>query len=210
MSLTLITPPTQYPVSLVEVKSHCNILHTDTDALLDMFLAAATDLFDGPSGLLGRCLCQQSWEYRVDDFPRYAHAEHAIRSWTRMYSEIPMRLPIPPLVSVDSIKYVDLDGNVLTWASSNYDIKVGGEYESSIFPLYGTWWPIPRYISDAVRVQFTAGYPQGRIPSWAKLAINQTVSHWYEHRDVITMDGNPMEVPMTVKALIATRKLRGG
>ncbi len=73
-------------------------------------------------------------------------------------------LPRPPLISVDSIEYVDGDGTTQELAGSPelfaYRAASGPEApKSEIYPPVGEVWPSTRVQRDAVVVTFTAGYP---------------------------------------------------
>ena len=69
MSLILITAPGRYPVTLEETKAHLRVETDDDDAYLDSLIEMATACLDGASGLLGRCLVQQTWELQLPYWP---------------------------------------------------------------------------------------------------------------------------------------------
>ena len=82
-SLRLVTPPASPPVSLAEAKAFLRVDHDAEDDLIAGIIAAATNLLDGRTGILGRCLEAQTWELAIDRFPS---AE--------------VQLPLGPVVSV--------------------------------------------------------------------------------------------------------------
>lgn len=71
----------------------------------------------------------------------------------------------PPLIDVDNIVYVDLNGVEQTiaggspaafWMSAPLGPRAP---KGRLRPLYGTCWPSTRCQPDAVRVTYSAGYP---------------------------------------------------
>ncbi|MBE3637469.1 head-tail connector protein [Mangrovicoccus algicola] len=59
----LVTPPVLRPVSVAEARIHCRLDPNDAseDVLIDGYLLAAIGHLDGWSGLLGRCIMEQTW-----------------------------------------------------------------------------------------------------------------------------------------------------
>ena len=93
MGLTLVTAPPANPLSLEEAKAHLRVDHTDEDDLIEIYIKAATDYIDGRSGFLGRCIVRQTWRLVIDGF-----------------HDNEIKIPLPPLRSVNSVKYDDADG----------------------------------------------------------------------------------------------------
>jgi uncharacterized phiE125 gp8 family phage protein len=127
MSLYLIEGPSQPVVSLADMKAHLRVEidDTDDDDLIEAMTAAATAHIEGGDGKLGRALVAQTLELRINGFA---------------CSEI--ELPLPPLLSVESVKYYDDDNALQTLATSYYDvIGVGGRKPARIVLKYGQSWP---------------------------------------------------------------------
>lgn len=165
MDLTLVSAPAEVPVSLAEAKSHLRVLTADEDALITSLVLAATAHLDGRSGILGRALVTQTWELRLDGFPDC------------------LELPLPPLQSVTSIKYLDDTGTETTLDPSAYVVE-SGHYFGRIRPAYGLTWPVPRDESGAVRVRFVAGYGgAAAVPAPVRHAILLLVGHWWINRE---------------------------
>jgi len=160
--LTLVTPPTGLVVQPEEVRAHLGLPDSVDDDVLNDEIIAATEFFDGKDGLLGRALLPQTWDYVT---PRYV--------WP--YVE----LPLPPLISVTSISYVDEAYAVQTMDPSLYSVKGVGTRGAV---QLNTRLPVERYpYNDDVTIRFTAGYPDssGRttVPGPIKTAIIMKLSH---------------------------------
>ena len=67
----------------------------------------------------------------------------------------------------------------------------------------GNFWPPVLYVPNAVQIHFSAGYSTdgSKVPYRAKMAILQTVAHWYENRETVVL-GTFNELPNHAKALL--------
>ncbi len=164
-SLRPTVPAAAYPVTVAEVKAH---LHQDIaldDALLQGYIAAATDWAENETG---RALIFQTWAMKMPAFPS--------GDYRAIY------LPKPPLSSVTSITYVDDAGVVQTLAGANY-VAVADPWEPLIYAAVGTTWPGARTQPDAVTVTYVAGYSADAtsVPEAIKLAIKMMVQGYYDN-----------------------------
>ena len=172
MSLTLVTRPTAYPVTLAEVKSRPRIEHDDDDADLVSFIAAATDYVENYTG---RDLMQRTWAYSFDKIPAGDIA-----------------LPKFPVLSVSSLVYTDVDTspNLNTLATSFYGLDSGG-HTAILYLKYDQSWPSYTAVHNGITVTFISGYeglgsPQdlrGNIPDTIKTAIMFIAGDLYERRE---------------------------
>jgi len=184
MGLTLVTPPGAMPVTLAEAKQHCRVDHTDDDAMITLYIAAATSLLDGEDGILGRCLMPQTWDLHYDAFPCQGGA---------------IKIPLPPLIDVNWVKYFDANGD-------EQSLIEGTDYAIDLHQLYG--WVIPAGdwpaaasdIINAVYIQFYAGYPAG-VPAAIKGAILECVADMYRIR-APTVVGETVAETTVMKRLI--------
>lgn len=182
--------PTELPVPLEELKSHLRIDDTNSDADLAGYLRVAIDMLDGSEGLLNRALCTQTWEYKIDDFPRC--------DW--------FDLPLPPLQSVSSVAYLDGNGDSQTFASSSYRVLNAADprYKGRIELGYGEAWPATRGIQQAVTITFIAGYgARNAVPEEIRQTIKLLAGHFYENRDTVAIGNlSVAEIPWALRALI--------
>lgn len=162
--LTLIAAPDTSPVSLEDQKDHMNVSFDDQDDMIEAFVTAGTQKLDGAAGILGRCLITQTWRLTLDRFP----------------SKIV--LPLLPVQSVSSVKYVDVNGDDQT--HSDWTLFGVGSDETYLLPLFGTSWPLPRAIPESVMIEFVAGYGDNPedVPEPLREAIRLWAAHLYDNR----------------------------
>jgi len=110
-------------------------------------------------------------------------------------------LPRPPLSSVTSITYVDVNGDSQTLDSSAYQV-VTYEEPARIVTAYGESWPSTRSVPEAVTVTYVAGYGDASaVPDTIKNALKLLVSHWFERREVVAA-ANLKPVPLNVERML--------
>lgn len=186
----LVTPPSEVPVSVAEIKEQSLVDHDDQDGKIDLLIAAAVSHLDGWTGTLGRALCEQTWRQDYDDFASC------------------LRLPLGPVVSVEAVTYIDTDGIEQTVDEADYTLRTDslGSYVE-----FGCEYSFPSLNSAnaAVSVEFVAGYPvtdgAWTGPAAIKHAIMLLVAHWFENREaVLTGQGAAATtLPLGVDALLA-------
>src|SRR5690606_26519144 len=89
-----------------------------------------------------------------------------------------INVPLPPLQTVDSIAYIDPDGQTQTLDPQTYDVDaVGGR----VAPAYGEAFPATRAVQNAVTVRFTAGYTS--VPEPIRAAMLLIIGDLYANRE---------------------------
>jgi len=168
--LTLVTAPTEEPVTVLEAKKQVELplSQTNHDEHLLRLITAARRYTEQQTN---RQICTAVWDLYMDRFP---------------CAYEPIHVPLPPLQSV-VITYVDTAGTTQTWSSSDYVVSTSRE-PAIIRPAYGDVYPTPRSQPDAVKVRLTAGYGAATAcPEELKAAMLLLLAHWFEHRmEVIT------------------------
>jgi uncharacterized phiE125 gp8 family phage protein len=118
---------------------------------------------------IGRALITQTIEKTFDSWPYNPRTGRNV-------------ILLPPLQSVVSITYVDLDGETQTLAADQYLVDSTGA-PSRITPAYGVAWPSIRDQNNAVTVRFVAGYGDtaadvpGCIKTWMLMRIKTLVDN---------------------------------
>src|SRR5262245_58465763 len=172
MALTLVTAPAVTPLTLAEVKKHLRVSSSDQDDLITIYLKAATDYLDGEHGFLGRALVTQTWRLTIDEFPT---------------AEI--KLPLPPLQSVTSIKYDDTAGVEQTVSSADYYVDTASE-PGWVVPLANVSWPSTLDAINAVRITYVAGYTTGGgdVPFNIKAGLMCMIAELFERREEMSTE----------------------
>lgn len=177
MWLAPVTPPAEMPVTLAEAKDHLRVLTGAEDGLITGLVAAATQHLEGRSGILGRALVTQTWDMRLDCFPRRVGGR--------------IELPMPPLQSVTWIKYIDGNGDEVELPTSEYVVDAQ-HMIGRVRPAYGLQWPTALDDEGAVRIRFVAGYGgAAAVPVPIKQAILLLVGHWWINREAVGQAGGP-------------------
>jgi len=136
MSLTLTTKPQREPLSLDEVKEHLRIAGNDSDSELIGLIQEARVYVEN---ITGRALITQTWQWKMDDLPTS------------------LKIPRPPLQSVSSVSYQDVDNATQTLASSNYTVDTNSEPGRLVQSFSGSY-PSTYTDLDAVTITFISGY----------------------------------------------------
>ena len=184
MSLSLVTGPTEEPVTLDDQKVHMRLDTDDDDAYVQSCITAARQWVEGQTH---RAIMAQTWDYNIDYGWPHRVGLHRID-----YPINPVKAQASP--TVDSITYVDSDGASQTLAADQYTIvaRTNGSY---IVPAYNVSWPEVRSVPNAITVRFVAGYVT--TPDEFKRAILILSSIYYEKRET------GVDAPMAVEALIS-------
>ena len=191
MYSTLISGPEAPAVSLADLKQHVEAREfTDDDALLTVYGAAATGLFDAAGqGYLGRALITQRWQLTLPMFPACGC----------------IVLPVPVVQQVHTVTYYDGDNAEQSLATEAYSLIINGEF-AEMRLVDGTSWPATYKRPDAVAVQYDAGYGDAAsdIPEALRVAISITAAGFYEDR------ASADEIPKGVRQLVANYRLSRG
>lgn len=182
MALVEVTPPAAPAVLLEDVKLYLRLDHDAEDLLLESLVEAATEYAETA---LGQQLVNATWRYELDCFPET------------------IRLPLPPLSSVTSIIYDDVDGTAQTLAAAMYTVDADSR-PARIVPAYGEVWPVTYDHLAAVRILFIAGYGVSAafVPDNIQTAIKMLAAHWYQHREPTISGTIIAQVPLAVEALL--------
>jgi len=160
---TIVTPATNLPVTLTELKLAMGITSTAKDNDLYICLYAAIDYVEREAwtSLINRTM-KQVYDY---SFPNIIY------------------LAQPPCTSVSSITYYDTEGVLTTLDSTTYIVdtvtqpaRVYPSFDEEIFPTTAN-------IPGAVIVQYIAGYGPSSltVPPIAKRIIISIAADMFEH-----------------------------
>jgi len=168
MGIRVITPPAVEPVTLDEAKLHAKVDLSDDDALFTILISSARAHGEG---ITRRAFVEQTVELTLDHFPGGyvvntsngvypGYPQILVNPQRRVYSRQAIELPRPPLQSVTSVKYTDINGVVQTLDPSLYSvINTSDTNPPTIVPIFGTVWPVAQNIPNAVVIQYVVGWP---------------------------------------------------
>ena len=184
--LTLVTEPTEEPVSVAEAKIHLRITNSAEDTSIGSLITASRQVAENATR---RVFVTQTWEGRLDRFPRYDKG---------------FEVPKPPLRSVSKIEYVDDDGVTQTLPSSDYQVDVHS-LQGRVAPAFDKSWPTTRDDTlNAVIVTFEAGYgAAAAVPQAIKQAMLLHIGTLYEHREDTVIGLNAVPLPLAASRLLS-------
>ena len=190
MAVTVTTPPADYPISLDEIKSHVRVSGSFDDTELTIYRNAAVELVQQQQK---RQLITATLALTLDRWPNGD-----------------ILLPRPPLISITSVKYIDVDGTTQTWAASEYEVDTAS--------LIGRIHRLPSYeypqIQDdrvnAVTIVYQAGYGTAStdVPDSTRHAIALIAAEGYEFHEPIVAGVTVTKVPDTLQSLINANALK--
>jgi hypothetical protein len=220
--VNVVTPPATEPVTLAEAKLHLRVDFSEDDALISGLITAARrlcevtakitciattfdvieDAFPANSGFVGRLLRGNpaSFQGGMYSSPPYAFMPQNVGTIT---------LPRAPLLSVVSIRYLDVSGALQTLSPSVYSAVAGSP--GRVAPAFGQVWPVTLPQIGAVTYRLTAGYgPDATTtPENVKAAIKLTLGSWYWNREAVSQDGSFATLPMGVEHLLGIETYGG-
>lgn len=182
MGLKRTVEPSDMPVSLIEAKAQCGVLHDDEDALLEGLIAAATSMVED---YLGRSLTTQTWRLTLDGF-----ADRII-------------LPRGPVRSVSAFTYLDTADAQQTVPAPTYLFFDGGDPQMVVRRRSASW-PQSGDRPDAVSITYIAGYET--VPAAIKHAILMLVANWFANRETLLTGSIVAEMPLSTMALLENHR----
>lgn len=184
-SITAATPATE-PVTLAELRKQARLIvdsggTTDEDDELQQFGKAARTWAEE---FTGRPFVRRTYTIKTSALSRE------------------MLLPVYNVLSVDSVTYIDTDGNQQTIDASNYGVFLrNGESRLYFVRSFG----LPSLDTDtpnAVTITLTAGFADDAIPEDIRAAILIYAATLFEHRESVVIGTIATPVPMSAEMLL--------
>jgi uncharacterized phiE125 gp8 family phage protein len=190
MALRLVTAPAAEPLDLeFDAKPHLRVDFDDDDAYIGGLITAVREHIEKTE--ISSALITQTWELVLDNWPG-----------------VELRLPKPPLQSVTSIQYYDIDDNPAVTVDSSTYLVDADSWPGRICLRDGQSWPSVtlREIGGVV-IRFVAGYGDADdVPAPIRQAMQLILSDWYENREnTLIMPGVGVLPPLP----FAARQLLG-
>lgn len=179
--------PTLQLVDLPTLKMHGRIDSDEEDLLLLEYIDAASDYAESYQE---RCWRLSTFQAVYDCFPCET-----------------FYLPLPPLVAVTSITYLDTSGVSQTLATSVYTVDAISE-PGRVSLAYGQQWPTTLSQQGAVTITYTAGKSAvADVPARTRHAIRVLASHWFKVREPIVAGETVATVPYSVEEMLEQDRL---
>ena len=166
LNFTVATGPAREPLSIEDAKEHLRIDQHDEDVwLLDAIKATR----NRAEGMMGRALIAQTLEVALSGWPA-----------TRV-----IELPRPPLVSVTSVKYFDVDDAEFTLAASNYIVDTRTTPGRLVLKSTASWPGTALRDVNGVIIRYVAGYgaEAADVPAEIRAAMKLWLGDMYEVRE---------------------------
>lgn len=186
-NLAIEVPPALEPVTVADMKTHSRIDIDADDSYIGGLIIAARRYAET---VTGRQFITATWTLYLDAFPDL--------------SPYDVRIPLPPLQKINTIKYLDLAGAQKTLDAGDYLEDIYRQ-PGLVTPAYGCYWPTTRDQRNAIEIEFEAGYGDAAsdVPEDLRHAIKFMVAHWYEQREPVMQTTMMSKVPLTVDSLLS-------
>jgi uncharacterized phiE125 gp8 family phage protein len=166
-TIRVVSPPAIEPLTISEAKAQLHIGESDNtyNAELAATVAAAREEWERDTS---QALISRTLEHRLPRFLDY------------------VELTVRPVVSIESVKYIDRDGDEQTVDANDYYLDGERVVFRSRFVR-----PSLEDRSEAVRIQYVAGYGESAssVPQFDKMAIKLSMANRFEDRDMISAGG---------------------
>jgi uncharacterized phiE125 gp8 family phage protein len=184
MPLERTLAPVLTSVDLAEIKDHLRVTDSDLDNYLESLVTAAEGFVEA---WLNKSLLPQTWTYTFDVWPQ------GDRVW----------LPMPPFVSITSVKYIDTLGAQQTISAADYTTV--GTDPAILMPAYNKNWPGHRDQVGAIEVVYKAGMECEDIPEPIKLAVKIVVADMYNQPETTYFNTNVFRTNFLERILASHR-----
>lgn len=171
MTLIIKTEPVNPLFTQDQIKSHLCLTDdfTDTDATVSDYGDAVTSYLDGGDGVLGRGLITQTWTLIRNTFANN------------------MSIPLPPLQTVDEIRFLDTAGVQQILDPTIYRVVYAGarNRRALVTLAENQSYPAIDHVLGAIEIDFTCGYGDSwnDIPANTRQLALMLLASLFERRD---------------------------
>lgn len=187
-TVTIVTPPASYPITLAEAKAWLKVDVNDDDALITDLIVCATEAAEME---MRRALITQTRRLSLDTPFSSLDSELGDGVYDLPVSALngvlcsDIELPYAPLQSVTSVTTYDIGNTGTVFPSSNYIVDTSA---SRISLNATSYWPTGLRRYKSCEVVYVCGYgAAANVPSPIKFGIRQHVMQMYDGRMVCEM-----------------------
>lgn len=187
MALRLYSTGHQQPIDIHKVRAQLRIIGDHHDSEIISMVDQARDYIERRTRQI---LTRTQYRYASDCFmPEF-------------------EIPLSPVASVQSITYLDINGNEQLLDPLRYQVDLDST-PPRIKPSHGQNWPTIQPNYYAVKILFTAGFddesddPANHTPQSIQRAILLLVSHWFENREAVVVGSINSKLSLAVDELLA-------
>lgn len=189
---TLVTPPTDEPVSVETFKRHAGITDASLDVdLLPLRIRAAREFVENYTG---RALWTQTWRDTFDDLPcGYAPL---------LLGKAPLITVSPATSPIVSITQYSTTDAATVLASASYRVETHTDPPRVVIDDGLYWNDDPRLFGSLV-VEYTAGYgtDEDLIPASLRYAIVMLATQWSTYLEAAS-DVDIKEMPLGLRSML--------
>ena len=174
----VVTPPSAEPVTLAQAKLHLRVTIDDDDALIGEIIEGARTRAEEYSGY---SIMPQTLRLDLNCFPLAGRA---------------IEIDHGPIRSIDSVGYVDVNGDDQTWDSAEYQVQLGGR-PGLLKPASGLVYPSTQIDTfAAAKVTFEAGYADAAsVIKSLRRAIYFLIGHYYANTEEVIVGPRAAKMP---------------
>lgn len=162
---SVVAQGSEEPINLTEAKAQCKVETSEDDDLIKGLISAARVSAEHYTGWQ---LIQKRLKIYLDEFPAGGEA---------------IELDFAPIREIQSIQYIDEDGNTQTWSSSNYLTDLTDGLPPRISEAYDQSYPTTREQQNAVWITADVG-PRNvnDVSPVIKAGMKLEIAHYYDNR----------------------------
>ena len=165
MALTMISDVDSEPISIDEAKRWLRVDNDDDDDTIAMLIVAARRM---AQRFTRRAIGEQQWRYTLNEFPSTPY----------------IQLPLPPLVSVENVQYIDINGDAVTMTEDeDYIVDTVSQPGRIMLPEDVAAWPATKSVPGAVTIEYICGEDP---TDDERLAVLQQLAICYENRQAVS------------------------
>jgi len=191
MRVKVVTAPAVEPVTLSDVEGQCRTGLAGEVSAVTGYITAIRQRVEND---LRRTLITTTYDLVLDAFPA--------SSCRNPFAVV--EIPLPPLQSVVSIKYLSTDQVLATLDAAEYVVDIDST-PGRVMPAYGKVWPATLDYPGAVKIQFVAGYgsTDAAVPECIRTWMLLNTANLYEHRETLSIgSGGVIEMETLADSLL--------